>query len=57
MLGMKDTEMSFFEQEKELTIIHFLTGNTGLLDLYGIKFYKELDIRAYADNNVLFPKE
>lgn len=57
MLGSRDTEIWFFEQEKELTTIHFLTGNTGLLDLYGIQFYKDLNISTCANDFVLFPKE
>lgn len=57
MLGTKETEIGFFEQEKELSTIHFLAGNTSFLDMYGIQFYKNIGIQIKATETIPFQRE
>ncbi|MEI7478423.1 MAG: hypothetical protein WCJ81_08380 [bacterium] len=41
-LGMHETEMSFFKQANSIAPVYYLTGNTGFLDLHGVKLYHKI---------------
>lgn len=57
MLGTKETELGFFEQEVRLSTIYFLTGNTFFLDIYWVQFYENIGVQIKATDIVPFPRE
>jgi hypothetical protein len=56
-LGMAETEMEFFRQEKTVSPVRFLTGNATVLDFHGAKAYQGEGISSVATTDVPFPRE